>query len=653
MSESGATRGVLGWAVAALVGVAFYAFLTGVFAPRPPAPPPVGPGQTPGPPPPGGKGPSRRSLGLGFAAEEDGLRVRELHPGGPALRAGLRPDDLLLAVDGRSLRAADGGGQVLLAHLEGLGEATALTFRVRRVLGPEEEVRVELLQEGSFEGPLAAELIGAAVAQLLELRRPAEAPGAGLWPGYLDPRQPSVAVTALAAWALRRADTPEARAALPGALELLLTHQAADGGLTDPGALYAHRVYGTSLLVLALGDEARWAGARERAREWLAAAQVQESHGIDCYDARWGGWSYRDTYGADLRTDVSTARFALLALDAAGLPLEHAAWTRARAFLDETQNLALRLEPDAPDVRREAALRDGGFAFGPRMSKAGSAGAGPLAVFRSYGSATADGLLGLLALDRVDGASWAGPGPLRLDPRAAAALGWLARSWDLGQNPGFSGELSSWGGGVYFYWLWAASEALHRCGVWSLTREGKERAWAPELVRLLANLKNQGGGRFVGRSRMMHEDVPTLAASMAILALAPARDRLALGKGARLPEGPPPPPLPAAPQVLVAPPASAVGRGRALFQERTCAGCHLDDGSGNGPALRAVGAVYLAQEGTPEAARARLLAFLRDPTRVPGLLRDERQMLPAPSMGVKEEELEDLAAWLLSRTGER
>lgn len=647
----GKLQGAFGWAVAAVVGLGFYALLSAVLAPKPPAPEPEFPGLGPQPPAPDGPRPVRRALGLKFAPMDDGLRVMEVIAGGAAEAAGLLADDLLLAVDGRSLSAADGGKQVLLAHLDALGEASQLTLRVRHGDGSVEDMKVSLLPEGAFEAKLARDLLVQAVGQLLRQRR-----ADGLWPGYLSREEPSVVVSALAAWALCRAQLPEANEALPDVLDRLREHQAEDGGLTDRYGHYQHRVYGTSLLVLACGDEPDYAAARARGRDWLVQAQVQEAHGIDCYQPGWGGWSYRDTYEANLRTDVSTARFALVALDAAGLPGDDPVWGRSRAFLDECQNLRLRLDPQrAPDeAEDEARLRDGGFAFGPRMSKATQDPVGPLVVYRSYGSATADGILSLLALDRVDGTRHTGPDLPRLDERALAALRWLASRFDLGQNPGFKAESSTWGQGIYYYWLAALADALHRAGVWSVTGfDHQPHVWAAELVRLLANLLQTGKGTFANPSTMMHEDSPTIAASLAILALASARDRLDLGQGGRLEAGERPAALPTPPAVLAPQDQDAVSRGRRAFAARPCAGCHQDGTDANGPSLAGVGAVYLGQEGSPAAARARLLRFLRDPQHVPGLLGDPRPpMPPAPSMGVGEAELEDIVSYLLSRTRE-
>lgn len=647
--NEGAKESGGGWGVAIATGLLVLGALWFLRRPPPVTPPPPGGGGAPttaaapqpGPPP------ARRSLGIAFGQRDAGLEVLEVLAAGAAEKAGLAVGDLLLAVDGRGLDRASRGGEVLVGHLDALGDAPALTFRFRRA-GVEGDIRVELLAEGAFERGVSRQLIDQGVAQLVSLRR-----ADGLWPTYLGRDEPSASTSALVALALRRADTKAAREALGPLLAKLVALQGADGGLTDPPALYPHRTYGSGLLLLALGDEEAHAPARARLREWLVGAQVQEAHGIDSYDARWGGWSYYETYAVNLRADISTARYALVALDAGRLSPDHPAWGRARAFLDECQNLRLRLDPSDPDAKREADYRDGGFGFQPRMSKAGSEAVGSsLSVFRSYGSATADGLLALLALDGVD-ASEAEALP-RLDDRALAALGWLAASWELTRNPGFQqGRNEPWGQGVWLYWLAALAEGLHRAGVWSVVdRQGREHAWAPELVRQLGTANRSAQGEFRGLSRLMHEDSPVLAASFAVLALAAARDRLELGKGGRVdgraaaPKAPPPAPL-------VLPAADAIGRGQAAFQQRGCAACHVDDGTGNGPGLVGVGAAYLGDAGSPAGARERLIAYLRDPSRVPGLLRDPRVMQSATSLGVTEAELSDLAAFLLSRTGKK
>lgn len=620
---------LLGWAGVVLVGVvAFWATRP---APRPSTsdgPPGVVVKTDPGP--------AKGSLGVKLGRADGGLRVAEVYAGSNAERAGLVAGDVILAVDDRAATEA----RVLLDRLEALAPGEALVLRVRREDGREEALRVELTAGHGFELDLARRLIARGVAQLVELEREG-----GLWPHYQDPARPSVAVTALVAHALARAgDLDEAGAAALGrARAALAAAQAEDGGVDDPAERPAHRTYATALALLALDD----AGARARLAAWLQAAQVQERHGYDPIDARYGGWSYHDRFeSGGLRTDVSTARYALQALAEAGLADDAAVWDRARLWLDLTQNYALVSRRGDPTHDRERDLRDGGFAFTPRLSKAGSDDVGgTMAVWRSYGSATADGVLARLALEGVDQRQ-AAPAALVVGPEALAGLRWLAQRWDLGQNPGFEQDALGWARGVYLYYLAGLADTLHRAGVW---RVGA-RVWAAELVRHVGTLHARAGDRFRGESALMHEDSPTLAAAFSVLALAAARDRLALGGGAPLERGGTPPRPPLEPEAL-APPADAVARGLAVFRRAGCVGCHVDQGGGNGPALTGLAERALLRWRTAESAGAGLTDLLRAPDPARALTRGDWsvRMQPVTPEQVGETDLADLVQFLLSR----
>ncbi|MCO5168421.1 MAG: PDZ domain-containing protein [Planctomycetes bacterium] len=619
-----------GWGGVVLVGVvAFWATRP---APRPAPDPAVPKGvevKT-------GAGTAKGSFGAMLRPGEGGLLLVEVYPDGSAVGAGLVAGDVVLAVDDRPAKES----RVLLDRLGALRPGEALVLRVRRADGREEAVRVELAEGHGFELGLARRLVAQGVAQLVGLEREG-----GLWPHYRDPERPSVAVTALVAHALVRAgDLDEAAAAALGrARGALLAAQAEDGGLDDPPEHPPHRTYATALALMALDDPA----ARARLSAWLQAAQVQEAHGFDPVDTRYGGWSYHDRPDrALLRTDVSTGRYALEALAGAGLPDDAAVWDRARLWLDLTQNHALVSRPDDPAHDRERALRDGGFAFQPRMSKAGSDAVGTtMAVWRSYGSATADGVLARLALEGVDHRA-AAPERLTAGPEALAGLRWLARRWDLGQNPGFEQDALGWARGVYLYYLAGLADALHRAGVW---RVGA-RVWAAELTRQLGTLHARAGDRFRGESALMHEDSPTLAAAFGVIALAAARDRLALGGGAALEPGAAPPPPPLEPEAL-APPADAVARGLAVFRRAGCIGCHVDHGGDNGPALTGVAERALLRWRTAEGAGAGLTGFIRAPDPAQALTRGEwpSSMPPVTPEQVSETDLADLVQFLLSR----
>lgn len=626
-------KDALGWGGVLLVGVvAFY--MT-----RPPAPrPPLGP--TPGPPPTKAPaGPSKASLGAKLKAVEGGLSIAAVYSNTNAERAGLVAGDVILTVAGVAATEL----KVMLDRLDVLKPGESLVLTVRRADGTQGEVRVTFDAGHAFELDLARSLIARAAEQLVPLARPD-----GLWPHYQDRERPSVAATALVAYALSRAgdDLPAAhQGALARARARLLEAQAEDGGLADPPEEHPHRTYATSLALLALLGDPASAPARARMAEWLQATQVQETHGFDPIDNRYGGWSYHDTFeSARLRTDVSTARYALQALASAGLPDDAPVWDRARLWLDLTQNNTLITTADDPTHASERKLRDGGFAFGPRNSKADSDLVGrSIVVFRSYGSATADGVLARLALDGVDRTGSSGAS-LAAGEEALAGMRWLARRWDLAKNPGFQGEKNIWPRGVYFYYLAALAEALHRAGVWQV--DG--RLWAAEIVKQLGTLHASAKDSFVGESKTMHEDSPVLASAFALVVLSAARDRLLLGGGANLEVGaeehaPRPPEAEA-----LAPPRDAVARGLVVFRAAGCVGCHVDAGGDNGPALVGVAERALLRWRTADAARDGLAAFLRAPDPERALTRRSFSGR-MPPVTVPDADLADLVQFLLSR----
>lgn len=170
------TKDLLGWAGVVLVGVVAF------WATRP-APPPLPPGPTPPPPPSPVKadpGTGKVSFGAMLKPVPDGLVIAELYAPSSAERAGLRPGDVILQVDGRVADTT----KVLTDRLDGLRPGETLVLRVRRGDGgAEEDVRVELAADATFERGLAARLIAQAVEQLVSLERPD-----GLWPHYQDAR---------------------------------------------------------------------------------------------------------------------------------------------------------------------------------------------------------------------------------------------------------------------------------------------------------------------------------------------------------------------------------------------------------------------------------------------------------------------------------
>jgi cytochrome c2 len=572
-----------------------------------------------------------------------GVKIVEVFAGSPAARAGLEPGDVIESANGTKATVAS------LRHVIGttpIGQRIAIE---RRREGERSQLVFVLVEQSSGIGALLGRTIAAGAKGLAGLQGTE-----GLWPHYHEDARtgasrPGVASSALACAALATAGPgggPEAKAALAKGLKALLARRGADGGLDDPAEEIRHRVYANAFLLLALSaDPSAHASEIASVREWLARAQVGESAVFDL-DYRFGGWNYYETTDlARLRTDVSVASWALDALAAAGLPQDRVEWARAGRFLERCQNYELVSRRDA-ERAREAPLRDGGFAFMPRLSKAGSVDVSDeLVVFRSYGSATADGTRALLA-------SSGG----RRDERTAASLRWLARAYTLDSNPGFGADdAAGWSKGIHFYWLASLARALHAARVDKLGRGDDLHAWPDELARFLSD-REEPAGTWRSPNGRMAEDSRTVATSFAILALAAARDRVLAADGSSLDGGssPPPPPPDFEPPRAAA--RSVLERGRRLFLDRartSCTTCHDDSGAGNGPSLVGVGDRYYETKRTHEAAAEALRHHIRDPETYPGLTGrtwSVKMFAYKPDL-ISDDELMDLIEFLLSRTG--
>lgn len=202
-----------------------------------------------------------------------------------------------------------------------------------------------------------------------------------------------------------------------------------------------------------------------------------------------GGWPL--TGGYDLRDDtptVSTTRLTLEALRASG------------KLDDKTRDAALKFL-----TRCQNTKGDGGFFFAPLpdhpLNKAGWREAGAA---HSYGSATADGLLALLACGV----------PLD-DDRVRAATGWLQQHRAIEVVPGFTGaetQTATAEVGLRFYYYAALASVIHQTpGIdWSKRRE----ALLGALLRLQAT-----DGSWRNPVASMREDDPLVATPFAILAI--------------------------------------------------------------------------------------------------------------------------------------
>jgi squalene-hopene/tetraprenyl-beta-curcumene cyclase len=284
--------------------------------------------------------------------------------------------------------------------------------------------------------------------------------------------------------------------AVDRALAFIRKHTSVDGavGLTGGDADYPN--YATALAVVALVAARHRLSAvahRAKAGSWdadiapmvahLRAQQFSEANGWTHEHPAYGGWGM----GGAIRrppdaghVDLSMTRFVLEALRASGVDGSDPAMSRARVFLERSQN------------------HDGGFFFSPvtpALNKAGQRAEG----FVSYGTTTADGVLALRASGVPDD-----------DDRMARAIAWLDTHHRSDRVPGFDAGArpqASWRSGLRFYYAAALA-----------------RARPQQLVRLPEQADD---GSFRNDNGRVKEDDPLIATTFAIQMMARARSESA------------------------------------------------------------------------------------------------------------------------------
>ena len=228
---------------------------------------------------------------------------------------------------------------------------------------------------------------------------------------------------------------PDATAAVPAgavdrAIAFLRKHTSVDGAVGVTGGDADYPNYATALAIDALVAARRhsWSADIAPMVAHLRVQQFSEANGWTPEHTAYGGWGMGGTIRRPPEpghVDLSMTRFVLEALRASGVDGSDPAMTRARVFLERSQN------------------RDGGFFFSPvtpALNKAGQSAEG----FVSYGTTTADGVLALRACGVPDS-----------DDRIARAIAWLDRNHQTDGVPGFAGGESpqaAWRTGLRFYY---------------------------------------------------------------------------------------------------------------------------------------------------------------------------------------------------------
>jgi squalene-hopene/tetraprenyl-beta-curcumene cyclase len=259
--------------------------------------------------------------------------------------------------------------------------------------------------------------------------------------------------------------------------------------------------------------------------KFLSEAQFQSDNGFKPTDPAYGGWGFDAPLapGRPGHMDLAHTRRAMEALREAEQwntritpnddhgPVQE----RLQCFLRVVQKhprAAARpqLTVDGPTSTAPPPLFDsssefdGGFFFSPVVEAAnkGRIDETPAPHWRSYATATCDGILALLAA-----------GVPRDDERVTAAVAWLQRHTNLDYPQGVPTDYPEpWGAAIRFYHYAVRAEVY------------RALAWPSEQSEQLAAIvceRQEADGSFVNReSPLMKEDDPVMCTALATVALA-------------------------------------------------------------------------------------------------------------------------------------
>jgi hypothetical protein len=310
-------------------------------------------------------------------------------------------------------------------------------------------------------------------------------------------RRQGAAVTSLVLYAASHA--PEnardaRREAWPRGFEFLKPGMARAGFVANADGSADYPTYATAMLLVAAKRMNRDmpAAEREKLLAFLLRAQLTAERGFAADHPHRGGWDFVGVSGDGVTpgSNVSVTSYVLEAIAASDGEQAAAARNVARGWLLRCRNGG----------------GDGGFFFSPDpLSESNKAEwedekqTRP----RSYGSATCDGLLGLV---------YCGAKPD--DAAVTAAAAWLARHAGVKSVPGFddASPTAAWDKSLRFYYLASLAKSLPYLPEY--VARNRRHAVFDELV---ASQRKDGSWR--NDSDRMREDDPLIATSLAVVAL--------------------------------------------------------------------------------------------------------------------------------------
>lgn len=254
---------------------------------------------------------------------------------------------------------------------------------------------------------------------------------------------------------------------------------------------------------------------------YLVLQQFAEAAGFSPDSPAYGGWGFGINQRPTLSSfvDLSHTRRVLAALAEAN-KIDVEIKSRALCFLSLLQKSPK--ETRSPLIPTKSPITsgfipppyDGGFFSSPNVSYAnkGRIAKDPLAgrpYYRSYATATCDGVLALLAT-----------GVPQTDDRVLDAVRWLERhsGWNL--PPGIPAEHSEpWAESMIYYHCAARAQVFNELAI--------AKDWRRNLCTFLAERQNEDGSFLNPQGRLMKEDDPILCSALALIAL----NHAAMGEG--------------------------------------------------------------------------------------------------------------------------
>ena len=335
---------------------------------------------------------------------------------------------------------------------------------------------------------------------------------------------PNPGYTALALTPILKALPKDKRASdalVKKATAYLIAFQRKDGAIaSDDFKGYENYLTAATVMALAALDDPKNADAMKRMADFLLTLQRT---GAGRHE---GGFGYNKSGGADL----SNAQFTIEALRTAGIPEDHPAMVRARAYLSRVQNRSenaenagktYEIEDEKHGKIKVGPGNDGSAGYEPGVSKAGFFKL-PDGTYvpRGYGSMTY-ALLKSYILSGLKGD----------DPRVKAAVGWLEKNVDWDQNPGFQDLVKEQPHrkdapyfGLFYYYMTAA-KALAVADKSGAELGGKLADWRKDLAAALVARQRADGSWVNEKSPRWDEGNPALCTAYALIALQETLDR--------------------------------------------------------------------------------------------------------------------------------